>query len=170
MARPQLWKIGTLFKVPQSDGTASLGQVVGFEPAVLNSVTCAFFDVKVSASCPPDPPPDTSWDNLIACLFTTCDLLKNGTWNVIGQSESEMPSQLLPYEETRDRDWVGAKVYGSGNVMSFLNAYYRLALWDDWADPNYLDKLLIHPSKNLRSCDLNPVDDSPCRRVGEPIT
>jgi hypothetical protein len=147
MARRQLWQIGSMFKIPQSDGTASLGQVVGCESAVLNSVTCAFFDVKVPATCPPNSPPPLTWELLIACLFTTQDLLKNGTWVVIGHSEAVLPSKFLPYEETRVQGWVGAKVHGSGNVMSFLNAYFGLALWDDWADPNYLDRLLIHPSK-----------------------
>jgi len=33
-----------------------------------------------------------------------------------------------------------------------MNAFCGLTFWDDWADPNYLDRLLISPTvkpKNL---------------------
>ncbi|MFT3880904.1 MAG: hypothetical protein QM703_14730 [Gemmatales bacterium] len=143
MAKRKSWQSGSLFKVPQSDGTFSLGQVVGREPSALNSVTCAFFDLKISEGLLPA----IDWDNLIACLFTTPDLLDNGTWPVIGHSDSAIPTHFLPFEETRSQGWVGAKIHGSGIVRQFLDAYYGLAYWDDWANPNYLDQLLIHPSK-----------------------
>jgi hypothetical protein len=109
-------------------------------------VTCAFYDAKAPSSNA-DPLPHCDSKQLVACLFTTHDLLDNGTWPVIGFSDPTMPPQFLPFEDTRERGWVGAKVYGSGIVMEFLNAYFGLAMWDDWADPSYLDKLLIHPSK-----------------------
>jgi hypothetical protein len=37
--------------------------------------------------------------------------------------------------------------------MEFAEAFRGLIPWDDWADPNYLDKLLISPDlkpKKLR--------------------
>ena len=66
---------------------------------------------------------------------------------MVGRAEPVTPTHLLPFEHTRARGWVGAKVYGSGIVARFLAAYHRLAPWDDWADPAYLDRLLIAPEK-----------------------
>jgi len=43
------------------------------------------------------------------------------------------------------------KIVGSANIAEFLNAYYGLVPWDDWADPNYLDKLLISPDKKPKN-------------------
>jgi hypothetical protein len=142
--KKQSWLIGDQFLVPLPDGSASRGQVVGQEPRVLNSVTCAFYSAKLS---PNAKQAITSLDSLIACLFTTRDLLDNGTWRVLGHAPVTIPPHLFPFEETRHHGWVGAKVYGSQIVAEFLAAFHCLAPWDDWADPTYLDRLLITPDK-----------------------
>jgi hypothetical protein len=140
----QRWEIGDLFTVPLPDDTASLGQIVARETQALNSVTCAFFSTRFNSDV---PEPTHSLGDLIACLFITPDLLNNGVWQVIGHADVTVPRHLFPFEETRDRGWVGAKVYGSKNVAEFLAAYHGLTAWDDWADPTYLDRLLISPDK-----------------------
>ena len=147
MPKRQKWKVGDLFKIPLADGSASLGHIVAQEREMLNSVTCAFYDAKVPETCPPQAPPLPSDEALIACLFTTHDLLGNGSWTVIGHSSPRVSRKHLPYEDCRRGGWVGAKMRGSGIVRQFLDAYYRLAPWDDWADPKYLDAFLIDPSK-----------------------
>ena len=147
MAKRQTWKVGDLFKIPLADGSASLGHVVAQERDMLNSVTCAFYDLKVPENCPPQTLPPPSDEALIACLFTTQDLLCNGVWTVIGNSSPRISREHLPYENCRRNGWVGAKMRGSGIVRRFLDAYYRLAPWDDWADSKYLDAFLIDPSK-----------------------
>ena len=147
----QRWQVGDLFKIALSDGSAALGHIVAREAEVLNSVTCALFDIKVPESCPPECPPFPGEEALIACLFTTHDLLNRGTWPIIGQVASQLPISCFPFEDCRKKGWVGAKVIGSGNVRTFLDAFYRLAPWDDWADPNYLDRLLISPQKKPKN-------------------
>lgn len=147
MAKRQKWKIGDLFKIPLADGSASLGHIVAQELEMLNSVTCAFYDIKVPDTCPPQAPPPPSEETLIACLFTTHDLLSCGEWPVIGHSSPRISPEQLPYESCRKSGWVGAKMRGSGIVRRFLDAYYCMAPWDDWADPAYLDAFLITPSK-----------------------
>jgi len=143
----QKWKVGDLFKIPLADGSASLGHIVAQEHQMLNTVTCAFYDAKVTDTCPPDAPPLPKDETLIACLFTTHDLLRRGVWPVIGHITPQLSRKHLPYEDCRQNGWVGASMYGSGIVREFLDAYYRLAPWDDWADPKYLDGLLIDPAK-----------------------
>jgi regulator of RNase E activity RraB len=59
----------------------------------------------------------------------------------------DIPKASLPYEHLRSNGFVGAKIIGSGIVNRFLNAYYGFEAWDDWHDPNYLDTLLISPTK-----------------------
>jgi hypothetical protein len=44
-------------------------------------------------------------------------------------------------------DFVGAVVRGSGIMMEFLDAFYGLRAWDDYADPAYFDKLLLTQDK-----------------------
>src|SRR5260221_7397416 len=148
----QKWQVGDLFAVPLLDGTFAVGHVVGRERKVLNSVTCAFFSTRFKEfrDSMPDP------DSLIACLFTTHDLLGRGVWKVVGHAAPEIPYEYMPCEETRSMGWVGARVYGSGNVNEFLNAYHGLTAWDDWADPGYLDGLLISRNKKPAKLLLKP--------------
>jgi len=40
---------------------------------------------------------------------------------------------------------------GSGNMREFVNAFYGLAPWNGYFDPNYFDKLLIDPSKRPKN-------------------
>lgn len=141
------WKVGDLFKVPLVDGTASLGHIIAQEHQMMNSVTCAFYDIKVPDACPLGESPSPQEQALISCIFTTHDLLSKGVWPIIGYMSPQLPRKYLPCEECRKRGWVGAKMYGSGIVREFLNAFYHLAPWDDWADPHYLDQLLIDPRK-----------------------
>jgi hypothetical protein len=48
-------------------------------------------------------------------------------------------------------NFVGARITGSGIMMEFLDAFYALRAWDDYADPAYFDKLLLtHDKKPSR--------------------
>ena len=42
---------------------------------------------------------------------------------------------------------IGINTEGSAIIDDFIKAYFSLAPWDDWHDPEYLDKLLISPDK-----------------------
>ena len=48
-----------------------------------------------------------------------------------------------PHSDLESREFVGAKIIGSGIMQKFLDAYFGLIAWDKWQDPNYLDKLLL---------------------------
>src|SRR5215471_2046593 len=106
----------------------------------------AFFDHRT------DHPEEAMETNLsssgvFSVVFATRDLLDSGAWRIVGRRPVELPSEMFPYENTREAGWVGAKVIGSGNLNEFVNAYFGLTPWDDWKDPTYLDKLLISPDK-----------------------
>ena len=132
-------EIGDVFSIQLMDGEFATGQVVGREREVLNSITCAFFSAKHTR------PSSTLNEagSLISCLFITSDLLRRGKWTIEGNDVISVPQEIQPYEHLRSSGWVGAKVIGSGIVERFLNAFHGLDYWDVWADPNYLDSLLI---------------------------
>lgn len=143
----QKWGVGSLFAVQTDDSLSVVGQIVGQEPEVLNSASVAFFDKRYQRieEIPSHSAPDPA--EVFAILFVTRDLLDSGVWRVVGESKVVVPQVMLPYEHLRESKFTGAKVYGSGIVNAFLNAFYGLALWDDWHDPNYLDRLLLTPDK-----------------------
>jgi len=137
------WTEGDLFAVTLRNGQKLLGQVLACEPAVLNSVSCALFDQTFVTEEPPRP----ILERLFALVLTTRDLLDNGTWHVVGAADIGVPRRSFPFEHLRSKGFVGAKVIGSKNVGELANAFCGLVPWDDWADPHYLDKLLISPDK-----------------------
>ena len=146
--RKQAWKIGDVFLVQNADGQFSAGQIVGREADVLNSVTVALFRKRFSepeeAECA-----ELTEDDAISIVFTTRDLLDSGDWSVIGTRRILIRHDVLPHENLRAKKFVGAKVYGSGIVMKFMDAFFGLAPWDDFHDPRYLERLLL-------SIDLKP--------------
>lgn len=143
MAR-QKWRVGDIFLVRRSDGKFILGQVVGQEQQVLNSVSVAIYAIECDGE---DDARGKALDaeHLIAVIFTTRDLLDNKTWKVIDHQSVLIPAGLLPFEHLRASRFVGARVYGSANVETLASAYFALTPWDAFYEPDYLDKMLISP-------------------------
>ena len=144
--RRQAWSVGSVFTVALKDGQHALGQVISYEPEVLNSVGVALFDSRVPTredALVGEP----ALANAFAILFATRDLLDSGVWQVSGDRAVAIPKRLFPYEHLRATGFIGARVIGSGIITEFLNAFYALAPWDDWHDPQYLDRLLLSPAK-----------------------
>ena len=137
MAR-QIARVGDTFWVPLEDGTHSLGQIVEIQPAVLNSITCAFFDCRQ----PQPTPVSLSSRPLITVQFVTGHLFRSGAWMRVENCPVTVEPHELPYRDTESRGWVGAKVVGSGLILEFLSAYYGLRSWREMHDPDYFQKLL----------------------------
>ena len=149
--KKQNWQVGDIFLVELIDGKFVLGQIVGREAFVLNSVSCAFFDFRVSGAIDVDSARILPTNKIFSVLFVTRDLLDSGKWKIVGSCPVSVSKELLPYEDLREKHFVGASVRGAGIVKKFLDAFYGLRPWDDWHDPNYLDKLLLSPSKKPSS-------------------
>ena len=146
----QKWSIGDVFVIPTEDGKHVVGQLIGREAEVLNSVTVALFDERV------DRPEDAARAELpeskvFSVLFATRDLLDSGDWRVVTNRPVEIPRRWFPSEDKRASGFVGAKVIGSGIINEFVNAYFCLVPWDDWKDLNYLDNLLLSPEKKPKN-------------------
>ena len=136
----QIPKIGDVFLVTLHDRLKVPGQVVETHPILMNSITCAFFDMKLGDTV--ELPVCLAEEDLLACQFVTRDRFNNGTWSRVANRPVELPDHCLPYRETESTGWVGAKVIGSGIMESFLKAYYGLGSWTEMKDPQYYEKLL----------------------------
>lgn len=143
----QSWNSGDCFGIPLLNGSSLLGQVLAWEPTVLNSVSCALFDQTIQQG---NRIPSPEISRLFSTVMTTRDLLDCGRWKIVGSCEIEVPRNQFPFETLRPSGYIGAKVIGSRNIEEFANAFSGLSPWDDWADPHYLDQLLISPSVKPR--------------------
>jgi hypothetical protein len=135
---------GDYFEVPLlPDGFAkavlppAFGQVLSLETSAMNSVACAFWPERTAdvESLLRQKP--------VAVQLVTSDLLRNKHWPICGNAAISVPVQYRPYERFRSAEWVGAKIVGSGIMRGLLLAFRGLALWDDYADPHYLNGLLL---------------------------
>jgi len=132
---------GDVFLIPLLDGTFSIGQVIKATTGVMNSVLCSLFNLrgerpKIDAGLL-DP------KLIVAVHFITAESLQKGAWIIVrNEAPNYDPNDYLPIDQLASKGWVGARVVGSGIIDSLMNAYFCLRPWDNWHDPEYLDKLL----------------------------
>lgn len=134
----QKTNVGDVFWVPLEDGSFSIGQIVEVKPEVLNSITCAFYDLRSNV---PNTDP-VILNDLVSVQFVTPDLFKSGKWRKQCNMPVNLSPKLLPYRSTESDGWVGAKVIGSGIINMFLSAFYGLRDWREMYDPNFYQSLL----------------------------
>jgi len=139
--------VGDIFWVPIEDGSFVLGQIIEEQREVLNSITCVFFDCRVSEII--DAP--FTFDKPICCQFVTRDLFNSGQWQRVDNLSNQVASSVLPYRETEAKGWIGASMIGSENIQQLLGAFYGLRAWDEMFDPNYYQKLLL-PNVSRKQC------------------
>jgi hypothetical protein len=145
------WLPGDSFLVPLEDGTYGQGQIVCHELHALDSVLCAFSSIRHKSV--PGHLGAITEENLIAILFVTRDLLDSGRWRVVNSGPVILPwEKYIDLRQMRNRGFVGVKIIGSFIVANFLSAYHQLVPWDDFHDPEYLDKLLI--SRDLKPANV----------------
>lgn len=144
----QPWTPGDVFLVEQRDGVCSVGQVI--DQIMKNVVSCAFYDIRLP--CDADRPPDQLiLSQLIAVLSVSREQLDFGKWRVVGSNRVGLDRQLWPNEAFRQDHWIGAKIYDASIAEELLDAYNGLVAWDDWHDPEYLDKLLVSPDRKPKN-------------------
>ena len=144
--KKRAWSIGDIFCIPLTDGTYSIGQVVGQEPEALNSVICVFFSRRLGA-VPIQLDSQLSERELLSVLFVTRDLLDSGDWQVFCRTEPFPIRKYINVSALKAAGFVGVDIIGSGIVMKFLNAYHNLHPWNGFYEPDYLDRLLISADK-----------------------
>lgn len=144
--KKQTWGIGDVFVVALTDSRFAVGQIIGREAKILNSVSIALFDQAIDS--PTDAETiDMSAERAFATLFATRDRLDSYGWRVVSNAPVRIPPNLFPYESLRRSGFIGAKVIGSGIIERFIRAYFGLEAWDPMLDPEYFDKLLLSPDR-----------------------
>jgi hypothetical protein len=141
----QEWRPGDIFAVQQRDGVCSIGQVI--ELIMKNVVSCAFYDIRIPCDKSTGATFDLRVGQLIAVISVTREQLDFGKWRVVGHHAVSIDPELWPNEEFRSERWVGAKIYDAAIAEELLDAFNGLVPWDDWHDPEYLDKLLVSPER-----------------------
>lgn len=149
--RHQKWQIGDVFLIEREDGRFVVGQIVGREARVLNSVTVALFDQVIGSKENAGNLQDLDVEKAFSIVFSTRESLDRWLWEIVGHREVAIQKSDMPHEELRSSRFVGAKVYGAGIIRKFVNAYYGLHPWDTYKDPDYFERLLFSP-------DEKPVD------------
>lgn len=141
MAKKHSWKSGDIFGIPLGNGKYALGQIISSEKNCMDSVLCIFTkivaDEKSFANCKID------FDDLISVQITTRDSLDKGIWPIFNSMDPLSVDEIFPIKSLRAAEYVGAKIRGSGGLHNFLLAFHGLSPWDEYADPNYFDKLLL---------------------------
>ena len=139
--KKQIFNPGDVFLISLPDANFALGQVVSCELSCMDSVLCVFFKDKfeteqVAGEFAP------SLSDVLSVQLTTRDLLDLGTWKIVKASSPLVVESIFPINELRKKGYVGAKIRGSKIMTDLVCAYHGLEIWDDYADPNYLDSLL----------------------------
>ena len=138
----QIPKIGDVFIVELSNKKYSVGQVVEITPVLMNSMTCVFYNFNIEERND-FKESFLVESNVISCLFVTRDLFNRNNWPRIANHTVSMPENKFPYRNEKRNGWIGAKIIGSGNVVSFLNAYFGLGDWLEMHDKDYYQKFLL---------------------------
>lgn len=138
-------KSGDVFAIPLSNGKFAVGQVL--DMGMANTARIALFDEVIEMASEPDTKGVCETDKLISLVQVTREQLDYGVWKIIANKEVVIPSEKYPNEVFRETNWVGAKIYDAAIAEDFVHAFFSLAPWDDWFDPNYLDKFLVDQSK-----------------------
>lgn len=142
MARKKIdWKVGAIFGVPIEEGLYCLGQILTHEKQCMDSILCAFTNVKSQAKY--DQSSAIQVSDLISIQLVTRDSIDEGIWPILGACEPLKIGQLFPIESFRAAEYVGAKIRGSGIMQNLVSAYNGNSNWDQYFDPLHFNKLLL---------------------------
>jgi hypothetical protein len=148
------WQAGDNFLIPLKDGSFGQGQVLSYEAQAVNSALCAFSWKRFVEM--PKQVDGISEESLIAIQFVTRESLDRGNWPLIGHGPVIGLEGVIGINARRSKGFVGTKIIGSGIAVDFLSAFHRLIPWNDYHDPEYLDKLLISPDRKPTDVLLKP--------------
>jgi len=147
--KKQKWQAGDVFTIQLADKRYAIGQVLDL--MMPNVVRCALYGVAYAAVDEQALRKDVCRDNLISLVATTREQLDFHVWRVVGNCDVFVSRQEFPNEATRSNGWVGSVTYDAAILEDFLNAFHGLVYWDDWADPKFLDELLVDVSLKPKS-------------------
>ena len=145
MAKKIKWEHGDVFAIPLLNNKFSIGQILDLQ--MQNVVRISLFDEQISKLAKTNIEELCNLNLLISLVACSRERLDYGVWTILGNKKQIIPVSKFPNELYRLNGWVGAKHSDAAIIEDFVNSYYGFLPWDDWGNPNYLDKFLIDPSK-----------------------
>ena len=140
--RKVTWEFGAVFVVPLPDGTFGIGQAIA--SMMTNVIYCAFTRQRVGAIG--GGVPKLHATDVVSRVPVTREQLDYAVWRVLGVAPLCCAKADFPAEAFANRGYVGAMIYDAALAEDFLAAFHALAAWDDWHQPDYLDRWLVSPS------------------------
>ncbi len=136
---------GTVFLVPLKDQSLGVGQVLDL--SVMGGPTVAAFEFRLQSKCELGEIPPLERSACLAVLTVSEYSLKQGIWPTLGIREVAISWLDRPNEQFRATNWIGSRSFTDNIVDTLLQAYFGLEYWDDFYEPDALDKLLLPPRK-----------------------
>lgn len=142
------WQVGDYFGIPIQNENFAIGQILGRYDWI--GVACIISNVQT------DTKPDfnnieINQNNIVSAVFITEESLDRGLWPIFfqGKVNRKVLEKYFPNIAKVERgDIVGITTEGSAIIDEFVKAYFGLIPWNDWHDPEFLDKeILISPDK-----------------------
>lgn len=143
--RGQKIKDGDYFAIPLENGEFSVGQIL--RACTFGNCACIIFNQKLPQEIPENIHFEES--SIISALFVVTALIKK-YFPIIqsGTSDKHLLQKFFPdIERFEQGDIMGLLSNQTGIVEGLANAYFGLAPWDGWYDPEYFDTLLVSPDK-----------------------
>lgn len=131
---------GDVFSIELREDFSVIAQVLSYEADAMGSYLCAFTMVplhKESQSA------DLDQSDVISVQFVTADSFRMPEWRRITSAPVLPIEGFLDLQAAREVGFIGTEIFGGRNVTKFLCACFGLRAWDDWANPNYLDSMLL---------------------------
>lgn len=140
-----IWKANDIFVIPLLNGKYSIGHIL--DQRMINTVRIALYDEVLSQLDKLDIESLVNSSDLISLIEVFREKLDYGEWPIIGNKQTVIPVEKYANEQFRSNNWINSVTFDAGLAEDFINSYYGLLPWDDWYDPNYLDKFLVDPAK-----------------------
>jgi hypothetical protein len=145
------WHINDVFAVPLLNGKYALGHIL--DQRIVNAVRIALYNELVTEGELEniDLTEYIQQENLLSLIEVTKWHLNDGAWKIVGNKLNVVSVESFPNEQFRSNNWINSVTYDAGLTEDFLNSFYALLPWDDWHDPDYLDKYLVDISKKPKN-------------------
>lgn len=150
MKRKQInWHNNDIFVIPLNNNYYSIGQIL--DQRMKNTLRITLFNETVDSLENLNIKNLCDVKNLISLLEVTKEQIVYGVWKILGNKETEIPFNLFPNEQFREKNWINSMIYDAALAEDFVNAYNSLIPWDDWHDPIFLDEFLYDKNKKTRN-------------------
>jgi hypothetical protein len=163
--KPKPWAVGNVAAVPLPDSTFALAQVVSLDPGIKKMDTIAYFDIRLTKDQLRQVSVAPTADHVISIQFTERRALTRGDWLVVCASPVNLAGIELPSLRSTDTPSFGRsgpRLYDTGTITLFLEAFFGLRPWD--LMPALFDQLLLHPKLKPKGPASRPLTS----RLSEP--